>query len=84
MQRYLRQPTAAAAAALLEAAREIWAIYGNETMLRKIDLHLAELPRPAADPLGGPEADRLVKVLHITREMNREFDRDRLLGLILG
>jgi len=83
MQRYLRRPTAPAAAALLEAAREIWAIYGNETMLRKIDLHLAELPRPMSDPLGGPEADRLVKVLHITREMNREFERDRLLGLIL-
>jgi len=83
LQRYLRQPTAAAAAALLEAARDIWAIYGNETMLRKIDLHLSELPRPVGDPLGGPEADRLVKVLHITREMNREFDRDRLLGLVL-
>ena len=83
MQRYLRQPTATAAAALLEAARDIWALYGNETMLRKIDLHLSELPRPVSDPLGGPEADRLVKVLHITREMNREFGRDRLLGLIL-
>jgi len=83
MQRYLRQPTAAAAAALLEAARDIWAIYGNETMLRKIDLHLSELPRPVGDPLGGPEADRLVKVLHVTREMNREFNRDRLLGIIL-
>jgi hypothetical protein len=84
LQRYLRHPTAAASAALLEVARDIWLHYGNETMLRKIDLHLAELPRPAAtDPLGGPDADRLVKVLHITREMNREFDRDRLLGLIL-
>ncbi|HEX5136801.1 MAG TPA: sigma 54-interacting transcriptional regulator, partial [Planctomycetota bacterium] len=83
LQRYLRQPTGPAAAALLEAARDIWAIYGNETMLRKIDLHLAELPRPATDPLAAPEADRLVKVLHVTREMNREFDRDRLLGLIL-
>ncbi len=83
MQRYLRRPTGPAAAALLEAARDIWAIYGNETMLRKIDLHLAELPRPASDPLSAPEADRLVKVLHITREMNREFSRDRLLGLIL-
>ena len=83
LQRYLRQPTGTAAAALLEAARDIWALYGNETMLRKIDLHLSELPRPVSDPLGGPEADRLVKVLHITREMNREFGRDRLLGLIL-
>ncbi|MCK6461093.1 MAG: sigma 54-interacting transcriptional regulator, partial [Planctomycetes bacterium] len=83
MQRFLRQPTGPAAAALLEAARDIWAIYGNEAMLRKIDLHLAELPRPAADPLAAPEADRLVKVLHVTREMNREFNRDRLLGLIL-
>ncbi|MHC4547961.1 MAG: sigma 54-interacting transcriptional regulator [Planctomycetota bacterium] len=82
-QRWLRQPTAVASAALLEAAREVWMLYGNEKMLRKIDLHLSELPRPAADPLGGPEADRLVKVLHVTREMNREFDRDRLLGLIL-
>jgi len=83
MQRYLRQPTAAAAAALLEAARDVWAIYGNEAMLRKIDLHLSELPRPATEAGGGPESDRLVKVLHIAREMNREFDRDRLLGLIL-
>jgi transcriptional regulator with GAF, ATPase, and Fis domain len=83
LQRILRYPTAPRAASLLEAARDIWALYGNETMLRKIDLHLSELPRPAGDPLGGPETDRLVKVLHITREMNREFDRDRLLGLIL-
>jgi transcriptional regulator with GAF, ATPase, and Fis domain len=83
MQRYLREPTAAAAAALLEVARDIWAVYGNETMLRKIDLHLSELPRPAAAESGGPESDRLVKVLHIAREMNREFDRDKLLGLIL-
>ena len=83
LQRYLRRPTASASAALLEAARDIWMSYGNETMLRKIDLHLAELPRPAGDPLAGPGAERLVKVLHITREMNREFDRDRLLGLIL-
>jgi len=83
LQRSLRQPTAGASAALLECARDIWLLYGNETMLRKIDLHLSELPRPAADPMGGPDADRLVKVLHVTREMNREFDRDRLLGLIL-
>jgi transcriptional regulator with GAF, ATPase, and Fis domain len=83
MQRYLREPTATAAAALLEVARDIWAVYGNETMLRKIDLHLSELPRPVTQALGGPESDRLVKVLHIAREMNREFDRDRLLGLIL-
>ncbi|MBW2415265.1 MAG: sigma 54-interacting transcriptional regulator, partial [Deltaproteobacteria bacterium] len=82
-QRWLRKPSAGASAALLEAARETWLIYGNEKMLRTIDLHLSELPRPSADPLGGPQADRLVKVLHITREMNREFDRDRLLQLIL-
>ncbi|MEM8886050.1 MAG: GAF domain-containing protein, partial [Planctomycetota bacterium] len=83
MQRFLREPTAAASAALLEVAREIWAVYGNETMLRKIDLHLSELPRPATEAGGGPEADRLVKILHIAREMNRELDRDSLLGLIL-
>ncbi|MHC4224124.1 MAG: sigma 54-interacting transcriptional regulator, partial [Planctomycetota bacterium] len=83
MQRYLRRPTSEASAALLEAARDAWTTFGNEKMLRKIDLHLSELPRVASDPLGGPEADRLVKVLHISREMNREFNRDRLLGLIL-
>jgi transcriptional regulator with GAF, ATPase, and Fis domain len=83
IQRLLRRPTAAASAALLEVVREIWALYGNEAMLRKIDLHLAELPRAAADPLAGPDAERLVKVLHIAREMNRAFDRDQLLALIL-
>ena len=83
MQRYLREPTAGAAAALLEAARETWNVFGNETMLHKIDLHLSELPRPAGSLGGGPEADRLVKVLHVARELNREFDRDKLLALIL-
>jgi len=83
MQRHLRQPTGAASATLLETARDAWTLYGNEEMLRKIDLHLSELPRVAADPLAGPDAERLVKVLHIAREMNREFDRDRLLRLIL-
>jgi transcriptional regulator with GAF, ATPase, and Fis domain len=82
MQRYLREPTAEASAVLLEAAREIWTLYGNETMLHKIDLHLSELPRPAGER-AGPEADRLVKVLHVARELNREFDRDKLLSLIL-
>jgi transcriptional regulator with GAF, ATPase, and Fis domain len=82
-QRWLRKPSAEASAALLEAARETWLLYGNEKMLRTIDLHLSELPRAATDPLGGPQADRLVKVLHVTREMNREFNRDRLLQLIL-
>ena len=80
--RVLRQPTAVAAAALLETARETWTLYGNESMLHKIDLHLSELPQPAGER-GGPEADRLVKVLHVARELNREFDRDKLLGLIL-
>jgi len=83
MQRYLRKPTAGAAAALLEASREIWNVFGNEAMLHKIDLHLSELPRPAGSMGGGPEADRLVKVLHVARELNREFDRDKLLSLIL-
>ncbi|MHC4957173.1 MAG: sigma 54-interacting transcriptional regulator [Planctomycetota bacterium] len=83
MQRFLRTPTNEAAASLLEVARDAWAIYGNETMLRKIDLHLSELPRLASDPLAGPDADRLVKVLHVVREMNQQFDRDRLLQVIL-
>jgi len=83
MQRFLRRPTGEAAASLLEVARDAWAIYGNEEMLRKIDLHLSELPRLASDPLGSPDADRLVKVLHVVREMNQQFDRDRLLQLIL-
>jgi transcriptional regulator with GAF, ATPase, and Fis domain len=83
MQRFLRKPTGPASAALLEVARDAWTSYGNEAMLRRIDLHLSELPRTASDPLAGPDAERLVKILHITREMNREFDRDALLGLIL-
>ncbi len=83
IQRYLRQPTASASAALLEGARDIWVRYGNETMLRKVDLHLAELPRGALAGADGPEAEGLAKILHIVREMNREFDLDRLLGLIL-
>jgi len=83
LQRFLRQPTAAASAALLEGARDIWVRYGNETMLRKVDLHLAELPRSAVAGAEGPEAEGLAKILHIVREMNREFDLDRLLGLIL-
>jgi len=83
MQRYLRKPTAGAAAALLETARETWTVFGNDTMLHKIDLHLSELPRPEGSLGSGPEADRLVKVLHVARELNREFDRDKLLSLIL-
>jgi len=82
MQRHLRRPTGPMAAMLLDAARDIWTVYGNDAMLRKIDLHLAELPRVATGT-APPEVDRLVKILHITREMNREFDRDRLLGIIL-
>ncbi|MCZ6787789.1 MAG: sigma 54-interacting transcriptional regulator, partial [Planctomycetota bacterium] len=83
MQRHLRSPTGAASAQLLESAREVWTVFGNETMLRKIDLSLAELPRSTGAALNDPDADQLVKILHIVREMNREFDRDRLLGLIL-
>jgi len=83
LQRYLRQPTASASASLLEGARDIWVRHGNEAMLRKVDLHLAELPRGAIAGAEGPEAEGLAKVLHIVREMNREFDLDRLLGLIL-
>lgn len=82
LQRALRRPTGHEAAALLESARDVWSLFGNEPMLRKIDLHLSELPR-AAERADGPDTERLVKVLHIVREMNREFDRDRLLGLIL-
>jgi serine/threonine-protein kinase PknK len=83
LRRFLRQPTDAAAVLLLEGARAVWASYGNEAMLRKIDLHLAELPRSAPSGMSSAETDRLVKILHIVREMNREFDRDRLLALIL-
>ncbi|MEE8105817.1 MAG: sigma 54-interacting transcriptional regulator [Planctomycetota bacterium] len=83
MQRHLRKPTGAAAAELLSAAREVWTLFGNEAMLRKIDLSLAELPRGAGIATNDPDADKLVKILHIVREMNCEFDRDRLLGLIL-
>ncbi|MGQ0613590.1 MAG: sigma 54-interacting transcriptional regulator [Planctomycetaceae bacterium] len=83
MQKLLRRPTEEAAGALLHGARAIWALFGNQSMLRKIDLHLAELPRAGAGLGGSSDADRLVKILHVVREMNREFERDRLLALIL-
>ncbi len=83
LQRFLRHPTAYSSGMLLEAARDVWTLFGNQDMLRKVDLHLAELPQAGSGGLAGPEAERLVKVLHITRELNREFDRDRLLSLIL-
>ncbi len=83
MQKLLRRPTEEAAGALLHGARAIWTLFGNQQMLRKIDLHLAELPRAPAGLGGSTDADRLVKILHVVREMNREFERDRLLALIL-
>ena len=83
MQRYLRTPTGSGSAALLEVARSVWTTYGNETMLQKIDLHLSELPRANSAITGGGDEERLVKVLHVVREMNQEFDLDRLLQLIL-
>ncbi len=84
LRQWLRQNTEAAARELLEAARSIWLEYGNSDMLKKTDLHLGELPQgAAASGLDGPIADKLVRILHFTREMNEEFDRDRLLRLIL-